>query len=473
MTVRKRYNHFIHGEFRPPHSGNYRTSTSPVNLATVTQVADGNKRDVADAVASASDAVTEWRDRKPIERGRVLCDIARVLREQKEKLAEIESAETGKPLFQSPFEVEGAAAYFEYYGGLVSITVGEVVDMGSSYHAYTRREPFGVIGVITPWNAPLNQAARAIAPAVAMGNTVVAKPSEFTSATTAELASIAHECGLPAGVINVVLGDGPQVGAEIVQHPLVRKIAFTGSLRAGREIGKIAAERVIPVTLELGGKSANIIFDDAELAEAIPGSVRAFVANTGQVCLAGTRLLVQESIIDNVVEALKNAVNEIQAGQHIGPLITKAQYEKVLEYFKVAQSEGIHTVTGGEPVTHPDGGYFVPPTIYKTDNRCSRLYREEIFGPVLVVFPFKDETEAIELANDTEYGLVSGLWTRNLSRAHRVAAQLESGQVFVNEWVMGGVETPFGGYKQSGIGREKGLEALHHYTQLKCVIVKL
>lgn len=473
MTVRKRYNHFIHGEFRPPNSGNYRTSTSPVNLATVTQVADGNKRDVADAVASASDAFTEWRDRKPIERGRVLCDIARVLREHKEKLAEIESAETGKPLFQSPHEVEGAAAYFEYYGGLVSITVGEVVDMGASYHAYTRREPFGVIGVITPWNAPLNQAARAIAPAVAMGNTVVAKPSEFTSATTAELASIAHECGLPAGVINVVLGDGPQVGAEIVQHPLVRKIAFTGSLRAGREIGKIAAERVIPVTLELGGKSANIIFDDAELAEAIPGSVRAFIANTGQVCLAGTRLLVQDSIIDNVVEALKNAVNEIQAGQHIGPLITKAQYEKVLEYFNVAQSEGIDTVTGGEPVTHPDGGYFVPPTIYKTDNRCSRLYKEEIFGPVLVVFPFKDETEAIELANDTEYGLVSGLWTRNLSRAHRVAAQLESGQVFVNEWVMGGVETPFGGYKQSGIGREKGLEALHHYTQLKCVIVKL
>lgn len=473
MSVREQYNHFINGEFRPPDSGEYRESSSPVNLSGVTQIADGNKKDAADAIESAAIAFSEWRDRKPVERGRVLYDIAAALREQKKKLAEIESAETGKPLLQSPFEIEGAAAYFEYYGGLVNVTAGEVVDVGTGYHTYTRREPFGVVGVITPWNAPLNQAARAIAPAIAMGNTIVAKPSEFTSATTTEFAAIAHECGLPAGVINVVLGNGPNVGAEIVRSPLVRKIAFTGSLRAGREIGTVAAERVIPVTLELGGKSANIIFDDANLSEAIPGSVRAFVANTGQVCMAGTRLLVQESVIDSVIEGLINAVGEIEAGTHIGPLITKTQFEKVTDYFNIARDESLQLLVGGGPITHPDGGYFVPPTIYKLENKESRLYKEEIFGPVLVILPFKDEVEAIELANDTEYGLVSGLWTSNVSRAHRVAAQLESGQVFVNEWVMGGVETPFGGYKQSGIGREKGIEALHHYTQLKSVIVKL
>lgn len=467
------FDHFIGGASVASASGAYMDSSSPASLETVSQVALGGETEVNAAVAAAAAALPEWRDRKPIERGRVLMDIARALRERQSELAEIESAESGKPLFQSPLEVEGAAAYFEFYAGLVNLPQGEVLDLGPGYHTYTRREPFGVVGVITPWNAPINQAARGIAPALATGNTVVAKPSEFTSGTTAELAVIAADCGLPDGALNVVLGTGQDVGAAIVSHPEVRKVAFTGSVRAGREIGAIAAERIIPVTLELGGKSANLIFEDADLTQAVPGALRAFVGNAGQICSAGTRLLVHESQVNAVTEGLRAAAGQIEPGTHIGPMTTEAQYQKVCEYFEVAKSEGLELIAGGEPVPNEAGGYFVPPTIYRCTDASSRLFAEEIFGPVLVVVPFKDEAEAIALANGSDYGLAAGLWTQDISRAHRVAAALEAGQVFVNDWVAGGIEAPFGGYKASGIGREKGIEALHHYTQVKCVIVKV
>ncbi len=467
------FQHFINGESIAPEDAQYFQVTSPVDLKPVAEVALGNALDVAKAVAAAQTALPEWRARKPIERGRVLLEIARTLRANIDRLGKLESVQCGKPAFQSPLEVEGAAAYFEFYGGLVNLPAGEVLDLGTGYHTYTRREPFGVVGVITPWNAPINQAARGIAPALAAGNVVVAKPSEFTSGTTAELARIASECGLPPGVMNVVLGTGPQAGAAIVKHPEVRKVAFTGSLRAGREIGAIAAERIIPVTLELGGKSANLVFDDADLAQAIPGSIRAFVGNAGQICSAGTRLLVQEPILEPVLRGLKAGAAQVEPGTHIGPLTTAAQFAKVQEYFDIAASEGLEPITGGRAVPGNLGGYFVPPTIYKVSDPSSRLFSEEIFGPVLTVMPFSDEDEAIKLANASQYGLAAGLWTKDIARAHRVAAALEAGQVYVNDWVAGGIEIPFGGYKASGIGREKGIEALHHYTQLKTVIVKI
>jgi aldehyde dehydrogenase (NAD+) len=459
----------------PPQRGRSLALTSPATGEPLGAVACCDADDVARAVAAARGAAAAWRDARPIERGRILLEIARTLRARVAQLAALEVAEAGKPAWQAPLEVEIAAQYFELYGGLVNALGGEVIDLGAAYHAYTRREPYGVVGVITPWNAPLNQAARGIAPALAAGNTVVAKPSEFTSASTVMLAQIAAECGLPAGALNVVLGVGPEAGVALVEHPDVRKIAFTGSVRAGREVARIAAERVIPVTLELGGKSPNLVFPDADLGAAVPGALRAFVTNAGQVCSAGTRLVLHRDIHDGFVAVLTDEIAKVKPGVMIGPMTTDAQYRKVQEYFAIARAEGAIAAAGGGLPADPAlaKGRYVQPTIYTGVRNDMRIAQEEIFGPVVSVIPFADEEDAIRIANGTPYGLAAGIWTRDLSRAHRVAARLEAGQVAVNDWAPLSVELPFGGYKQSGHGREKGLEALHHYTQVKCVTIKL
>ena len=476
----EKWDHFVGGNSVPPANGDYLQSFDPRTGAPVASVAKGTTDDVDQAVRAASDAFPAWRDQKPIERGRILQEIARKIRDHAGDLAQLESQETGKPPWQAPLEIEVSAAYFEFYAGLVNLFQGEKIDLGPNYHSYTIREPFGPVGVITPWNAPLNQGARGIAPALAVGNTVVSKPSEFTSATTVALAKLAvEECGLPAGVLNVVLGAGPEAGSAIVSHPDIRKVAFTGSVRAGQEIGRIAAERLIPLTLELGGKSPNIVFDDADLAAAAPGSAMAFLVNAGQVCLAGTRLLVHEKIHDPFVDALVTAVKNFKVGPQpdamVGPITTEAQYKRVQQYFTTAKEDGATAALGGEMVENADwgDGWFVPPTIYTGVDNGMRIAKEEIFGPVLSVIPFKDDEEAIRIANETNYGLAAGIWTQNLSRAHRVAAALQAGQIYVNEYQAGGVETPLGGYKNSGYGREKGIEALHCYTQLKCVTMKI
>lgn len=471
--------HFINGQSVPPNSGIYLDGYNPRNGQTISRVARGNAIDVDAAVDAARVALPVWRDLRPSVRGRILTEIARKIREHLAKLAAIECRETGKSVPMAKIEMEVTAQYFEFYGGLVNAIQGNTIDLGVGYHSYTRREPFGVVGTILPWNAPLNQAGRACAPALAAGNTVVAKPSEATSGSLLELVRIAvQECGLPAGVFNVVTGLGKEAGESLVLHKDVRKLAFTGSLRAGREIGKVAAERVLPLTLELGGKSPDIVFSDADFAAAVPGVLKGFLLHAGQICLAGTRILVERSIHDEFVQSMKEAIGAFVVGGEgsvVGPMTTRAQYEKVQEYYAVAREEGAVAEVGGSLPQDPGlkGGWFVSPTIYSGVNNNMRIAREEIFGPVACVIPFDDERQAIEIANDTDYGLGAGIWTRDLSRAHRVAAQIDAGQIYVNEYMAGGVETPLGGYKLSGYGREKGVEALHHYTQLKCVTVKL
>ena len=442
--MKPRWSHYIDGREVAPANGRWLDDHDPLTGRKISEIARGDTDDVDTAVAAAREAFPAWRDRRPIERGRILLDVARKIRERVKELGAIERAETGKPLAQLPWEIEVAAAYFELYGGLVNALHGETIDLGAGYHSYTRREPFGVVGVILPWNAPLNQAGRGIAPALAAGNVVVAKPSEFTSASLLELARLAvEECGLPPGVLNVVTGTGEEAGAALVAHRDVRKVAFTGSVRAGREIGRIAADRILPLTLELGGKSPNIVFADADLSQALPGALRAFVLNAGQVCLAGTRILVERSIHDAFAKALAEALAAVPMGADekamIGPMTTRAQYEKVQEYYEIAREEGAVAIAGGALPEREDlaGGWFVSPTIYGGVTNDMRIAREEVFGPVACLIPFDDEEQAIRIANDTEYGLAAGIWTRDLARAHRGCSAARSG-TSLRERVHGG-----------------------------------
>lgn len=467
--------HWIDGASSVPQAGSYLRGTNPADGSSDVEVARGDADDVDRAVASAVRAARAWRRLASARRGRLLGDLARAMRDRREELADLEIADTGKPRAVALAEVENSAAYFEFYAGLVNIPVGDTLDVEPDQHIYTRREPYGVIGVITPWNLPLNQAARACAPALAAGNVVVIKPAEATSRTTIALARLATGVGFPDGVFNAVLGKGEEAGTALVSHPDVRKVAFTGSVPVGRAIGRIAADRIIPLTLELGGKSANIVFADADLEFAAREAVRAFTGNAGQVCSAGTRLLVQRPIHDEFVAAVAAAAATLRAGTDLGPMITRDQYARVQEYFALAAKDGLHPTIGGTPAEGDglEGGFYIDPTIYTGVDNSMQIAREEIFGPVLVVIPFDTEEEVVRIANDSEFGLVAGVWTRDISRAFRVAEDIEAGQVFINTWSTGAVQTPFGGHKNSGYGREKGVEALQHYSHVKCVVIAL
>lgn len=467
-----RIDNWIGGAAVPPRTGDYAVGVNPATGGPTLRIASGSAEDVDAAADAATQALLGWRHFSAPERGRILRRIADAIRAHADQFIDLEVQDTGKPRRTAAGEVENSAAYFEFYSGLVNLPVGDVLDVEPGQHIYTRREPYGVIGVITPWNVPLNQAARAVAPALVTGNVVILKPAETSSQTTLLLARLAAEAGLPAGVLNVVLGAGPVVGTAIVSHPAVRKVAFTGSVRTGRLIGRIAAERVIPLTLELGGKSANVVFADADLDVAAREAVRAFSANAGQVCSAGTRLLVERSIHDEFVARVAQIAGELRTGDDIGPLITRTQFEQVQDYFRVAAEQGAVAVLGGSIADDPElaGGFYVKPTIYADVDNASRLAQEEIFGPVLVTIPFDDELDAVRIANESDFGLIAGVFTRDIGRAFRVADAIEAGQIFINTWSTGAVQTPFGGHKNSGYGREKGIEAMLHYTHLKTVV---
>ncbi len=475
-----RIENYVAGQVRAPAGGRYADKIDPRTGAKLKEIARSDAEDVNAAADSAADAFAAWRELRPAERGRILVELGRVIRAHGERLGRIESEETGKPAREMPELIDLTARFYEFYGGAVNAMDGEIINHGEDYHIYTRRDPFGVIGVILPWNAPLHQASRAVAPALAVGNSVVAKPSEHTPGSLVELARLAvEEAGLPPGVLNIVVGQGAVIGPALVAHPALRKISLTGSVRVGQELGRLAAEKILPLTLELGGKSANIVFDDCDMDAAAHGSVSAFTWNSGQWCAAGTRLLVQETIHDVFVEKLVAEVAALRVGPEndatSGPITTKAQYEKIQSYFEIARKEGLTCAVGGGVLRGGKygDGWYVQPTVYTGVRNDNVLAREEIFGPVVVVIPFKDEAAAVRIANDSVYGLSAGIWSRDIGRIHRVAARLEAGRIVVNEYSAGFAETPCGGFKQSGYGREQGLDALAHYTQLKSVIIRL
>jgi aldehyde dehydrogenase (NAD+) len=451
------------------------TASPPAPIGAATDVATDARVAVDAACRAAAGAAAGWRHTASFDRGRVLMAIARRIIADLDDLVALECAQTGKPAALAELEIRGAADYFEFYASLVHLPRGDVLDVRPDLHVYTMREPYGVVGVITPWNLPLNQAARACAPALAAGNVVVAKPAETTSGTTVELARIALEEGLPPGVFTVVTGPGATVGTAIVEHPLVRKVAFTGSVPVGQAIGRIAADRILPLTLELGGKSANIVFADADLDFAAGEAVRAFTGNAGQVCSSGTRLLVERTVHDDFVARVVALTRRQRPGHELGPMITDRQFATVQHYFAVAAEEGLVAVTGGTVAADPELAEqrYVEPTVYTGVSNDMRIAREEVFGPVLAVIPFDTEDEAVAVANDSDYGLVGGVFTADMSRAFRVAHAIEAGQVYINSWSTQSVQMPFGGQKASGYGREKGIEALAHYSQVKSVSVRI
>lgn len=468
---------FIDAERTPAESGETFAVINPATEEPVAEVAAAEQPDIDRAVESAHDALDRWNAIQPAERARILGRIAESIREDKERLAELLTAENGKPLSQAETDVEVGARYFEYYSGIADKIHGESIPLTQDYADYTIREPLGVTGHITPWNFPVMLFGRSVAPALAAGNAAVVKPAEQTPITSLEVGELALEAGLPPGVLNVVPGFGAEAGAALAGHPAVDGIGFTGSVVTGREVARMAVSNLNPVHIEAGGKNPNVVFPDADLTEAVDNTITSlFTTNAGQVCSAGDRLLVHEEIHDEFLTELIDRTEQLTIdpgfeNPDVGPLVSEAQYEKVRQYLEIGREEVGEPIVGG---TVPDrDGYFVEPTIFDGVANDTRIAQEEIFGPILSVITFADEEEAIELANGVEYGLVAGIFTEDVGRAHRFARDVDAGQIFINEWFAGGVETPFGGYKQSGFGREKGLEAIENYTQVKNVCANI
>jgi aldehyde dehydrogenase (NAD+) len=468
----------IDGQRRPSADETYFETDNPFTGQPWAQIARGQADDVEDAVQAAHRAMTTgpWASMTPTARGRVLQRIADALEENAELLARTEVRDNGKLYTEMLGQCQYLAQWYRYYGGLADKIEGRVVPVDKpGYFTYTRREPIGVVGIITPWNSPLLLLTWKLAPALAAGCSAVVKPSEYTSASTLVFVRILEEAGLPAGVVNVVTGFGPDVGGPLVDHPLVRKVGFTGSDATGRHIGAAAARGLKRVSLELGGKSPNIVFADADLDAAVNGAVSGIFAATGQTCIAGSRLLVERSVHEEVVAKLVALASTARIGDpmdpdtQVGPITTRDQYGKVLEYIDIATGEGAHLALGGAVADTGSGGWFVQPTVFTGVSNQSRLAQEEVFGPVLAVIPFDTEDEAITIANDSKYGLGAGVWTTDLPRAFRLVEAIESGTVWVNTYRAVSFMLPFGGVKDSGIGRENGIEAIDEYLETKSV----
>ncbi|CAN5260336.1 aldehyde dehydrogenase [soil metagenome] len=473
---------FIDGQFVPPVSDKYLDNIEPATGKPYSQVPDSDARDVEAAVVAAEQAFATWSKTSAAERSRLLLRIADIIERDLEKFARAESVDTGKPVsLARNLDIPRAASNFRFFATAILHTETEAhVTDGLAFN-YTLRQPRGIAGLISPWNLPLYLLSWKIAPALACGNTAVAKPSELTPMTAQLLCEACVEAGLPPGVLNVVHGTGPNVGAAITAHPKINTISFTGGTVTGKKVAETCAPMFKKISLELGGKNPNIIFADADLDAAITGSVRSSFANQGQVCLCGSRVFVEQPIYDEFVRRFIEKTAQLRLGDPLEPttdqgaIVSKTQLEKVQFYVDLAQQEGGQLALGG---TAPEAindrcrdGYFFPPTIITGLPVSCRVNREEIFGPVVSITPFDSEEEVVDYANDCEYGLASSVWTQNLSRAHRVAERIHTGTVWVNCWLLRDLRVPFGGMKQSGVGREGGNEALHFFTEPKNVCI--
>jgi betaine-aldehyde dehydrogenase len=474
-----RYQMFIDGGFVDSGSGKSFEVFDPSTEEAIATVPLGNAADVDAAAKAASKAFYDgWRTVTAQDRGRILFRLAERVRERRAELAELETRNTGKPLAESEYDMDDTATCFEYYGGLATKINGEVLPVPADAVAFAMREPMGVAGQIIPWNYPLMMAAWKIAPALAAGCTVVLKPAEQTPLSILELAKDFEKVGIPPGVVNIVTGDGPGAGAPLVSHPAVRKIAFTGSAEVGKTIMRSAADQLKRVSLELGGKSPNIFFSDADFENAVDGALFGTFINQGEVCSAGSRVLVQRDIYQKFVDAAAAKAKTIKLGpgmdrdNKMGPLVSAEQRDRVAEYLKVGRSEAKVAVGGGRPKQY-DKGWYIEPTIFYDVDNSARIAQEEIFGPVMSVIPFKDEAEAIRIANETQYGLAAAVWTRDIFKAFRVVKSLEAGIVWVNHMQPTFVEAPWGGYKASGFGRELGHWGVEEYLETKQVFINL
>ena len=479
MKAQPKASHYINGRFVEDDQGQPLEVIYPATGEVVARLHAPTPNIVELPVEAARAAQEEWGRKRPADRGRILRRAADILRARNDEIARIETLDTGKPIQETTVaDPASAAEALEFFGGVVAGHHGDYVDLGGPF-AYTRREPLGVCVGIGAWNYPIQGAGWKSAPALAMGNAMVFKPSENTPLSALALAEVYTEAGLPDGLFNVVQGFG-EVGAALAGHPVVAKVSLTGSVATGKRVLALAGSHMKHATMELGGKSPLIIFDDADVENAVGGAMLANFYSTGQVCSNGTRVFVQNGIYERFVDRLTERTKKIRIGDpldaetQMGPLINRAQHEKVSGYIAIGRSEGatLHCGGGVPQLQGFEGGFFIEPTIFTEVKDDMRIAREEIFGPVMSVLTFSDEGEVIDRANDTEFGLSAGVFTQNLPRAHRVIAEIKAGSCWINHYNLAPAEIPFGGFKQSGIGRENSLAALDHYSQLKSVYVE-
>ncbi len=476
----KRYQLHIDGQYRAPQSGAWFETQNPFTGEPWAEIPRGDEQDVDLAVQAAHRALTTgpWVEMTATERGALMRKLGDLIAQEATSLAETEVRDNGKLFAEMHGQLNYLPQWFYYYGGLADKIEGSTLPLDKKgYFAFTRHEPVGVVVAITPWNSPLLLLAWKLAPALAAGCTVVVKPSEFTSASTLEFAALFEKAGFPPGVFNVVTGFGAEVGTALVEHPLVAKISFTGSDATGRIINEKAARLLKHTSMELGGKSPNVVFEDADLEQAVFGAISGIFAATGQTCIAGSRLLVQRSIHDEFVKRLLEVASSARMGDpmsadtQVGPVTTPPQFKKVLDYIDVAKKEGATAVLGGKKGTAPEcgNGWFVEPTIFTGVRNDMRIAQEEVFGPVLSIISFEDEADALRIANDVRFGLAAAVWTTDIGRAIRMSEKLQAGTVWVNTYRAVSFMAPFGGYKDSGLGRENGIEAVKAFLQTKSV----